>query len=161
MWKLFIEQLLSVVETIEYDLLTVLLAMTLLVLCMLANQILGGTIAMTKCEFDIKRFLKSLLKGFLICLAIVILCTVLDVFPVLLQRINLIDKDSLIKTVITVVNVVAILVIAITKYCKDIYDKLLSLFNVKKEEVDEIVQTTFNSDKIVMQDSETNENEVG
>lgn len=161
MWKLFIEQLLGVVEIVEYDLLTILLALTLLALCMLANQILGGTIAVTKCEFDVKRFLKSLLKGFLICLAIVILCTVLDVFPVLLQRINLIDKDSLVKTIITVVNVVAILVVAITKYCTDIYNKLLSLFNVKKEEADEIVQTTFNADKIVLQDSDTNEEAVG
>ena len=37
---------------------------------------------------------------------------------------------------------------------KDIYDKLLSLFNVKKEEVDEIVQTTFNSDPSVMENAD-------
>lgn len=134
------KQIAEILSKIEYDLLTASLAMCLLVFAMFCNQILGAVMARTGNEntFDYKRLLKSFLKGFLICIAILIFCIVLDVFPVLLERINIIDKESILSTMMTVLEVLAILVIAITKYCKEVYDKLLTLFEVTQEEVKNI-----------------------
>lgn len=116
--------------------------MTLLVFAMFCNQILGAVMARTGFEntFDIKRLLRSFLKGFLICNAILIFCIVLDVFPVLLERVNVIGSDSIVSTIMTVLEVVAILVIAIVKYCKEVYEKLLTLFEVNIDEVKEFIQ---------------------
>lgn len=140
--KLLIEQIVAILSTIEYDLATALLAMVLLAFAMFCNQVLGAVMARTGEEntFDYKRLLKSFLKGLLICLAIFIFCIVLDTFPILLQRVNVIGKDSIVSTIVTVLEVISILVIAIMKYCKEIYEKLLTLFEVNKEEVSEFIQ---------------------
>lgn len=137
-----IKQITDILSKIEYDLLTACLAMTLLVFAMFCNQILGAVMARTGFEntFDIKRLLRSFLKGFLICNAILIFCIVLDVFPVLLERVNVIGSDSIVSTIMTVLEVVAILVIAIVKYCKEVYEKLLTLFEVNIDEVKEFIQ---------------------
>ena len=137
-----IKQIADILSKIEYDLLTACLAMTLLVFAMFCNQILGAVMARTGFEntFDIKRLLRSFLKGFLICNAILIFCIVLDVFPVLLERVNVIGSDSIVSTIMTVLEVVAILVIAIVKYCKEVYEKLLTLFEVNIDEVKEFIQ---------------------
>ena len=137
-----IKQIADILSKIEYDLLTACLAMTLLVFAMFCNQILGAVMARTGFEntFDIKRLLRSFLKGFLICNAILIFCIVLDVFPVLLERVNVIGSDSIVSTIMTVLEVVAILVIAIVKYCKEVYEKLLTLFEVNVDEVKEFIQ---------------------
>ena len=141
-----IKQITEILSKIEYDLLTAMVAMVLLATIMFVNQILGAVMASTVKQFDIQRLLKSFLKGILICIGILLFCIVLDVFPVLLERVKVLGGESIIPDIVTVLEVTAILVIAIVKYCKEVYQKLLTLFDVKKEEVDELIQTTFNND---------------
>lgn len=137
-----IKQITEVLSKIEQDLLTACLAMTLLMFAMFCNQILGAVMARTGEEntFKFERLLKSFLKGFLICIAILIFCVVLDVFPVLLERINMINEESVLSTIVTALEVLAILVIAIIKYCKEVYQKLLTLFEINQEEVKTFMQ---------------------
>ena len=144
-----IKQIAEVLSKIEYDLLTATLTMLLLVFAMFCNQILGAVMARTGIEntFDIKRLLRSFLKGFLICVAIQIFCIVLDLIPVLLERVNVIGEESIVSTLMTVIEVIAILVIALVKYCKEVYEKLLTLFEVKKDEVTEFIQQNASKQK--------------
>lgn len=144
-----IKQIAEVLSKIEYDLITACLAMTLLVFFMFCNQILGAVMARTGKEntFDLKRLLRSFLKGFLICVAILIFCVGLDVFPVLLERVNIVGSDSVVSTIATVLEVLAILIITITKYIKEVYEKLLTLFEVKKDEVTEFIQQNASKQK--------------
>lgn len=137
-----IKQIAEVFSKIERDLLTACLAMTLLMFAMFCNQILGAVMARTGEEntFKSERLLKSFLKGFLICIAILIFCVVLDVFPVLLERIDMINEESILSTIVTALEVLAILVIAIIKYCKEVYQKLLTLFEINQEEVKTFMQ---------------------
>ena len=144
-----IKQIAEVLSKIEYDLLTASLAMILLVFAMFCNQVLGAVMARTGHEntFDPKRLFRSFLKGSLICLSILIFCVVLDVFPVLLERVNVIGNDSIVSTLMTVLEVLAILTIAIVKYCKEVYEKLLTLFEVNKDEVTEFIQQNASKQK--------------
>ena len=137
-----IKQIAEVLSKIERDLLTACLAMTLLMFAMFCNQILGAVMARTGEEntFEFKRLLKSFLKGFLICIAILIFCVVLDVFPVLLERTNMINEESVLSTIVTALEVLVILVIAIVKYCKEVYQKLLTLLEINQEEVKTFMQ---------------------
>lgn len=137
--KQLFEQILAILSTIEYDLATALLALCLLLFAMFCNQVLGAVMASTCGQFDIKRLGKSIIKGMLIAVAVFLFCIVLDVFPVLLERVDVTSKDSIVSKIVTVLEVLSILVIAIMKYCKEIYEKLLTLFEVNKEEVDNLV----------------------
>jgi len=137
--KQLFEQILAILSTIEYDLATALLALCLLLFAMFCNQVLGAVMASTCGQFDSKRLGKSIIKGMLIAVAVSLFCIVLDVFPVLLERVDVISKDFKASKIVTVLEVLSILVIAIMKYCKEIYEKLLTLFEVNKEEVDNLV----------------------
>jgi len=134
-----IKQIAEILSKIEYDLATSTLALCLLMFAMFCNQILGAVMASTVGQFDIKRLGRSILKGLLIALAVLLFCIVLDVFPVLLERVNVTTEDSVVSVIVTVLEVLSILVIAITKYCKEIYQKLLTLFEVKEKEVKDFV----------------------
>lgn len=145
-----IKQISEILGKIETDLITASLAMVLLVFAMFCNQALGAVMARTgnTNTFDPKRLGRSFLKGLLICLSILIFCIVLDVFPVLLERVNIIGENSVVSTVVTVLQVITILIISITKYCKEVYEKLLTLFEVTQDEVSKVQNLNdYNVDK--------------
>jgi len=161
MWQEFIKQLSDVLGTIEYDLINASFGLFLLLVSMLLNQLAGVILALIKIEFNWKKLLSSVVQGIAIAIVVEGLCVVVDLAPVLLTRLNIIGEKSDLIKLVTALEICVMLVIAYTKYIKDVYDKLLKLFNVKKEEVDEVVQTTFNTDKIVMQDADIDEKAVG
>ena len=126
----FINQIAELLGTIENDLINAMLALTLLAFLMGCNQLLGAVMASTINTFNLNRLLKSITKSILICISTVIFCVVLDMFPLLLQRIGLLGNENIVQDIITVLQVLSILVIAIIKYAKEIYKKLLVLFDV-------------------------------
>lgn len=155
MWQEFIKQLSEVMGTLQYDLINASFGLFLLLISMLLNQLAGSILALIKLEFKWGKLLHSIVQGFCIAIVVLGLCTVIDLVPVLLERTKLIGSESIVSQVVTVLEVVAMIVIALVKYIKDIYDKLLKLFNVKKEEVDEAIQSTFNTDMSVMENADS------
>lgn len=124
----------EIINLIKVDLENALIGLGVLLVCYITNMVLGAVMSATVGEFDFKRFLKSIIKGILIALSMLVFVIVLNIIPLWLERINLINASPL-KDVINVIQVITILVVSITKYCKEIYDKLLTLFDVKEEEV--------------------------
>lgn len=143
MFNEFIEQLIEVMGQIEYDLISSMFALVLLAASMVMNNIAGIILALIKVEFDWKKALSSIIKLLAVVVVVLGLCVVTDLVPVLLKRVGLTGEGAMLSTLITTLQIVAMIVVALIKYIKDIYDKLLILFNVKKEEVDELIQDSF------------------
>ena len=139
--KLFIEEVTNVWDKVTFDLITALFALSLLGIAMIANQIIGATMAKEADQFDKDRLIKSIKKGVLISIGLLAICFVTDLLPVLMERADIVSEkfSEGASIVITALQFIAIIVIAILKYVKEVYQKLLTLFEVKDEEVQKLV----------------------
>ena len=133
-WKEFIGQLLAAFGTIETDLINTAFALLIFAGSLLINQLFGAIMAATSTNvwesFDIKRFLRSILKGILICLGMIFFVLILDLAPILLVRLNMIGTDNNLQQMLTVAEIVVIVVVAFKKNFVEIYAKLKTLFGV-------------------------------
>ena len=139
--KLFIEEVTNVWSKVEFDMITVLFGLSLLAVAMISNQAIGATMAKEANQFDKDRLIKSIKKGVLITIGLLAICFVTDLLPVLMERANILSENFSegASVVITALQFVAIIVITIMKYVKEVYEKLLTLFEVKDDEVQKLV----------------------
>ena len=139
-------------KTIEEDAITISLLMAVVGVLMIINILLGivisGVFGIEKWSW--KKFWQGFVKLFVFVLCVYAYCIVLDMLPLIFERI----KIAIPKDIITILQVIGVFVVMIVKYCKDVYAKILKITNVKNEEVDEIVQTTFNNDPSVMDNAD-------
>lgn len=147
-----------ILKTIEEDAITISLLMAVVGVLMIINILLGivlaGVFGIEKWSW--KKFWQGLVKLFVFVLCVYAYCIVLDMLPLIFERV----KIAIPKDIITILQVMGVFVVMIVKYCKDVYQKILEITKVKKEEVDDMVQTTFNSDPSVM-DNAIREEELG
>ena len=138
---LLIKEMSNVWNKIEFDLVTALFAMGMLLLSMIGNQLIGAVMAKEADQFDKDRLIKSFKKGALITVGILVICLVSDLFPVLLERVNIVSTDfsNSAAEVITALQFIAIIVITIMKYLKEVYQKMLTLFEVNDDDVKKLV----------------------
>lgn len=143
MFKEFLNQLTMVFGQIEYDLINATFGLFLLMISMLMNHVAGVILAIIKVEFNWPKLWHSIVKSIAIVFVVLGLCVVTDLVPVLLTRTGLTGDSNTLSQIVTTLQIVAMIIVALIKYIKDIYEKLLILFNVKKEEVDEMIQDSF------------------
>lgn len=138
--KLFIEEVSNVWDKVQFDLITAIFALCLLGIAMIANQIIGASMAKEADQFNKDRLIKSIKKGVLISIGLLAICFVTDLLPVLMERASILSENfsDAAAVVITALQFIAIIVIAIIKYVKEVYQKLLTLFEVKDEEVQKL-----------------------
>lgn len=121
----------EILEVLKTDVATLVMLIGSLGIMMLLNIVLGGVMASANYQWDTATFFKGILKAFLVALVMVVYCIVLEVFPLILSRLNIEIPNEM----ITFVQVVGIVVLSFTKYAKDIFDKLMTLLGVEEQEV--------------------------
>ena len=112
------------------DLLILVASLTLLGGLMVTNMILGAVMSATVGEFDKPRFLRSVIKALLILFAVCIYYACLELMPYLLNKVG-VDIPS---DLVTTIEVLLVVVASFTKYAREIFKKLLTLFDVIKPE---------------------------
>ena len=147
-----------VIKTIQEDAITISLLIAVVGVLMLINILLGTILAgVFKVEkWDWTKFWQGFIKLFVFVLCIYAYCIVLDVIPLIFERI----KIKIPQDIVTTLQVIGVFVVLVVKYCKKDYEQILKITGVKKEEVDEIVQTTFNNDPSVMENADISIHEV-
>lgn len=126
-----------ILKTLADNLLTLILSLVLLGGLMLTNMILGAIMSATIGEFDKSRFFRSLVKALLIVLSVCVYYCCLELMPMLLTKVG-IDVPS---DLVTTIEVLLIVVASFTKYAREIFQKLLTLFDVTKAEDKVVVET--------------------
>lgn len=119
-----------ILKTLADNLLTLILSLVLLGGLMLTNMILGAIMSATIGEFDKSRFFRSVVKALLIVLSVCVYYCCLELMPMLLTKVG-IDVPS---DLVTTIEVLLIVVASFTKYAREIFQKLLTLFDVTKAE---------------------------
>lgn len=144
-----------ILKTIADDAITISLLIAAVGILMGINILLGIVLAgVFKIEkWDWPKFWQGFIKLFVFVFCIYAYCAVLDIIPLIFERI----KIAIPKDFITILQVLGVFAVLVIKYCKDIYTKILKITGVKKEEVDELVQTTFNKDTSVMDNMDSPE----
>lgn len=117
-------------ETLAENLIILLLSLFLLGGLMLTNMILGAVMSATVGEFDGSRFKRSVIKALLIVLSVCVYYCCLELMPMLLIKVG-IDVPA---DLVTTIEVLMIVVASFTKYAREIFQKLLTLFDVTKAE---------------------------
>lgn len=97
------------------------------------NTALGSIMAWSVGQFDLKRFLMSIIKGILIILCGVVYCECLDVLPLLARMLNV----ELPANIMTFAEVVGIGYICIRKYAMECLDKFKTILNIENEVLEE------------------------
>lgn len=139
-----------ILETLAENLLTLLLSLVLLGGLMLTNMILGAIMSATIGEFDKERFLRSVVKALLIVLSVCVYYCCLELMPMLLTEVGIDIPADLVTTI----EVLLIVVASFTKYAREIFQKLLTLFDVTKAESKTVVET------VVVEDVEDIEHQM-
>ena len=124
-------------ETLASNLITLLLSLVLLGGLMLTNMILGAIMSATIGEFDRSRFMRSVVKALLIVLSVCVYYCCLEIMPMLLVEVGIEVPEDLVTTI----EILMIVVASFTKYAREIFKKLLTLFDVTKAEETIIVET--------------------
>lgn len=119
------------IEAIMQNIETTAMLTAVLGALILVNMLLGSVMASTVGQFDIQRLARFALKGVLICASIIAYCTSLDVLPYILER----AKIGIPGDMITVVEVISVLMISVTKYAKEIYQKIQTLLNITEDDI--------------------------
>lgn len=124
----------TIFETIQNDICNLVLLNACLGVLMLLNIILGSIMAKASDQFDKKKFFNGLLKALLVCLVMVVFCFILEVLPIIFDRIGFVIP----KDLPTYIEVISIVAVAVIKYAKGIIDKLKTLLDVNDQELEEM-----------------------
>ncbi len=127
----------EILETLANNILILLASLVLLGGLMLTNMVLGAIMSATVGEFDKERFWRSVVKAVLILFSVCIYYACLELMPILLTKVGIEIPQDLITTI----EVLLIIVASFTKYAKEIFNKLLTLFDVTKVEKETIILT--------------------
>lgn len=88
-------------------------------------------------EFDKARFGRSIIKALLILFAVCVYYACLELMPILMAYVGIEIPEGLVTTI----EILLIIVAAFTKYAKEIFSKLLTLFDVVRVEKETVVET--------------------
>lgn len=123
----------EIILTIENDLITLGLLMAILGTLIVINTLLGSINAWQWGEWKTKKFWQGILKNLLITLCLALFFITLEIIPLALERTGIIIPSEL----VTILEVLAMVVVCIVKYVKDIYSAFMVLLGVTKEEIEE------------------------
>lgn len=127
----------EILETLANHILILVASLLLLGGLMLTNMILGGIMSATVGEFDKARFGRSIIKALLILFAVCVYYACLELMPILMAYVGIEIPEGLVTTI----EILLIIVAAFTKYAKEIFSKLLTLFDVVRVEKETVVET--------------------
>ena len=108
------------------NLITIAMLLAVLGVLYITNTVLGAVIGSQKTKFEWKKIGKGMLKAFLFCLSFLAYCFCLEVLPIILLRINVIDPNDL----ITFLEIVGITLTAYKKYTTDCFAKLQVILGI-------------------------------
>ena len=118
-------------SSMEYDLVTLAMLMSLLGILILINTLLGSITAWQWGEWVTKKFWQGLLKNILIAACLFLFFMVLEIIPTVLSRTGIIIPSE----IVTILEVFAMLVVSIKKYVLDIYATFKKLLGASDEEI--------------------------
>lgn len=118
-------------SSMEYDLVTLAMLMSLLGILILINTLLGSITAWQWGEWVTKKFWQGLLKNILIAACLFMFFLTIEIIPTVLARTGIIIPSD----IVTVLEVFAMLVVSIKKYVLDIYTTFKKLLGSSDEEI--------------------------
>ena len=118
-------------SSMEYDLVTLAMLMSLLGILILINTLLGSITAWQWGEWVTKKFWQGLLKNILIAACLFMFFLTIEIIPTVLARTGIIIPSE----IVTVLEVFAMLVVSIKKYVLDIYATFKKLLGTSDEEI--------------------------
>ena len=118
-------------SSMEYDLVTLAMLMSLLGILILINTLLGSITAWQWGEWVTKKFWQGLLKNILIAACLFMFFLTIEIIPTVLARTGIIIPSD----IVTVLEVFAMLVVSIKKYVLDIYATFKKLLDSSDEEI--------------------------
>ena len=118
-------------SSMEYDLVTLAMLMSLLGILILINTLLGSITAWQWGEWVTKKFWQGLLKNILIAACLFMFFLTIEIIPTALARTGIIIPSD----IVTVIEVFAMLVVSIKKYVLDIYATFKKLLGSSDEEI--------------------------
>ena len=118
-------------SSMEYDLVTLAMLMSLLGILILINTLLGSITAWQWGEWVTKKFWQGLLKNILIAACLFMFFLTIEIIPTVLARTGIIIPSD----IVTVIEVFAMLVVSIKKYVLDIYATFKKLLGTSDEEI--------------------------
>ena len=118
-------------SSMEYDLVTLAMLMSLLGILILINTLLGSITAWQWGEWVTKKFWQGLLKNILIAACLFMFFLTIEIIPTVLARTGIIIPSD----IVTVLEVFAMLVVSIKKYVLDIYATFKKLLGASDEEI--------------------------
>ena len=118
-------------SSMEYDLVTLAMLMSLLGILILINTLLGSITAWQWGEWVAKKFWQGLLKNILIAACLFMFFLTIEIIPTVLARTGIIIPSD----IVTVLEVFAMLVVSIKKYVLDIYATFKKLLGSSDEEI--------------------------
>lgn len=121
----------NIVSSMEYDLVTLAMLMSLLGILILINTLLGSITAWQWGEWVTKKFWQGLLKNILIAACLFMFFLTIEIIPTVLARTGIIIPSD----IVTVLEVFAMLVVSIKKYVLDIYATFKKLLGSSDEEI--------------------------
>ena len=121
----------NIFSSMEYDLVTLAMLMSLLGILILINTLLGSITAWQWGEWVTKKFWQGLLKNILIAACLFMFFLTIEIIPTVLARTGIIIPSDL----VTVLEVFAMLVVSIKKYVLDIYATFKKLLGSSDEEI--------------------------
>ena len=121
----------NIVSSMEYDLVTLAMLMSLLGILILINSLLGSITAWQWGEWVTKKFWQGLLKNILIAACLFMFFLTIEIIPTVLARTGIIIPSD----IVTVLEVFAMLVVSIKKYVLDIYATFKKLLGSSDEEI--------------------------
>ena len=121
-------------SSMEYDLVTLAMLMSLLGILILINTLLGSITAWQWGRWVTKKFWQGLLKNILIAACLFMFFLTIEIIPTVLARTGIIIPSD----IVTVLEVFAMLVVSIKKYVLDIYATFKKLLGSSDEEIKKI-----------------------
>ena len=118
-------------SSMEYNLVTLAMLMSLLGILILINTLLGSITAWQWGEWVTKKFWQGLLKNILIAVCLFMFFLTIEIIPTVLARTGIIIPSD----IVTVLEVFAMLVVSIKKYVLDIYATFKKLLGASDEEI--------------------------
>ena len=118
-------------SSMEYDLVTLAMLMSLLGILILINTLLGSITAWQWGEWVTKKFWQGLLKNILIAACLFMFFLTIEIIPTVLARTGIIIPSE----IVTVLEVFAMLVESKKKYVLDIYATFKKLLGSSDEEI--------------------------
>lgn len=121
----------NIFSSMEYDLVTLAMLMSLLGILILINTLLGSITAWQWGKWVTKKFWQGLLKNILIAACLFMFFLTIEIIPTVLARTGIIIPSE----IVTVLEVFAMLVVSIKKYVLDIYATFKKLLGTSDEEI--------------------------